>query len=270
MDIRNCTCCPHECGTDRYNGIIGRCQRDSKPHIAQICIHKGEEPVLGGPNGVVNVFFTGCNLKCVYCQNHEISQDIPTKEYNSIRQVVSIIASLMCQHEVNTVGFVSPSHNVFNVKAIIDLLRKRGYNPTIIYNTNGYDKVETLRELEDYVNIYLPDYKYAIDETGEKYSGIKHYSSIALKAIGEMYRQKGSRLTLNNDGICESGLIIRHLVLPNNIDNSIEAVKNIAMEISPRVKLSLMSQYYPDHLALTIPELNRKITEEEYKKVFQR
>jgi len=259
--------CPRKCGADRTSSKLGFCGIDGKPHIAEICVHKGEEPVLGGENGVVNVFFSSCNLRCVFCQNYRISQLAPEKkEILSYEKAVTRIAEFLCQG-INTVGFVSPSHQVFQMKTIIDMLRKRGYNPTIIYNTNAYDTVETIRELEGYVDIYLPDYKYSIDAKAVEYSSAPNYNEVALAAIKEMQYQKGTRLDLNDEGIAESGLIIRHLVLPNNIENSIKALENIAYEISPRVHLSLMAQYFPVYKALDMADINRNITAEEYQTI---
>ncbi|MCQ2252130.1 MAG: 4Fe-4S cluster-binding domain-containing protein [Bacteroidales bacterium] len=267
MDIHNCTMCPRRCGADRTSSRLGFCGIDGKPHIAEICVHKGEEPVLGGSNGVVNVFFSSCNLRCVYCQNYTISQQKPSKpEITSYEKAVTTIAGFLCQG-INTLGFVSPSHQVFQMRTIIDMLRKRGFNPTIIYNSNAYDDPETLRELESYVDIYLPDYKYSNNDICVRYSSAPNYPEAAQKAIAEMYYQKGSRLELNDDGIAESGLIIRHLVLPNNVENSIKALETIAYDISPRVHLSLMAQYFPEYKALEISELNRAITAEEYQTV---
>lgn len=268
MDIHNCKMCPRKCGADRALETLGFCGTDSHVHISEICVHRGEEPVLGGGKGVVNVFFSGCNLRCVYCQNYQISQQKPSKkEITSCTQAATVIANYMCKEGINTVGFVSPSHQVFQMRTIIDLLHKRGFKPTVIYNTNAYDDVETLREIADYVDIYLPDYKYSDDELAVKYSSAPGYSQKALAAIKEMYYQKGSRLVLNDDGIAESGLIIRHLVLPDCVENSVNALKNIAYEISPNIHLSLMAQYYPEFKALEMPELNRNITATEYEKV---
>ncbi len=262
--------CPRKCGADRTSSKLGFCGIDGRPHIAEICVHKGEEPVLGGADGVVNVFFSSCNLRCVYCQNYAISQNKPEKqEITSYEKAVTKIAEYLCQG-INTVGFVSPSHQLFQMKTIIDMLHKRGYHPTIIYNTNAYDDPMTLREMESYVDIYLPDYKYSDECLGVKYSGAPNYPDAALMAIQEMYYQKGSRLELSDDGIAEKGLIIRHLVLPNNVDNSIKALETIAYDISPRIHLSLMAQYFPEYKAKEIPELSRTITEGEYETVCNR
>ncbi|MCQ2974797.1 MAG: hypothetical protein MJ211_08295 [Bacteroidales bacterium] len=268
MDIHHCNMCPRNCGVDRTSENLGFCRINAKPHISDICVHKGEEPVLGGEKGVINVFFSSCNLKCIYCQNYEISQETPTKkEITRIQGAVTRIAGLMCSEGINTVGFVSPSHQAFQMKCIIDLLRKRGYNPTIIYNTNAYDSVETLKELENYIDIYLPDYKYSSNDLGVKYSSAPNYNEIALASIQEMYRQKGDKLVLDENGLAKSGIILRHLVLPGNVSNSINVLKNVAYEISPNIHVSLMAQYFPEYKALQDEKLNRTITEKEYVKV---
>ncbi len=268
MDIHNCNMCPRKCGADRTSSKLGFCGIDGKPHISEICVHKGEEPVLGGEKGVCNVFFSSCNLKCVFCQNYMISQQKTTnKEITSYQKAVDKIANILCNEGINTVGFVSPSHQIFQMKTIIDLLKKRGFNPTIIYNSNGYDDVETLKEIADYVDVYLPDFKYGIEKKGVEFSSAPNYPQTALKAIKEMYYQKGSRLEINDSGQAENGLIIRHLVLPNNVENSIKALEDLAFEISPNIHLSLMAQYYPEYKALEINELNRKLTKDEYDKV---
>ena len=264
MDIHNCKMCPRKCGADRTSSKLGFCGVDGRLHIAEICVHKGEEPVLGGENGVCNVFFSSCNMRCVYCQNYEISQLKPEKqEITSFQKAADKIANILCSG-VKTLGFVSPSHQIFQMKTIIDLIRKRGFSPVIVYNSNGYDDPETLRELEGYVDVYLPDFKYGIADLGQKYSSAENYPGIALKAIKEMYWQKGSRIDTDENGIAESGLIIRHLVLPNNLENTFEVLKTVAEEISPNVHISLMSQYYPVFKALEIKELNRVLTAEEY------
>ncbi len=271
MDIHNCKMCPRHCGVDRTTSNLGFCNIDYKPHIAEICVHRGEEPVLSGETGVCNVFFSGCNLRCVYCQNYEISQlSVQKKEITSIQKAVDKIANILCSG-VEAVGFVSPSHQIFQMKSIIDLLHKRGFYPTIIYNSNGYDDDETLRELEGYVNIYLPDFKYSLEDLGQKYSSASSYREIALKAIKEMYYQKGSVLEIDEKtNRALNGLIIRHLVLPNNVKNSLGVLEDIAYEISPNVHISLMSQYYPEFKAKEMQDLNRILTVEEYQQVCQK
>ncbi len=259
--------CPRQCGVDRAVST-GFCGIDHRPHIAEICVHRGEEPVLGGGRGVCNVFFSSCNLRCVFCQNYEISQQaVSKKEITTIADAATRIASILCSENIDTVGFVSPSHQALQMKCIIDLLRRRGFNPTIVYNTNGYDSVETLRELEDYVDIYLPDFKYASDDIAVKYSSAPGYSAKALAAIKEMYRQKGDALTLDADGTARSGIIIRHLVLPGNVFNSINVLKKVAYDISPDIHISLMSQYYPEFKATNDEKLGKLVSQKEYFKV---
>mgnify|MGYP002622585091 FL=1 len=270
MDIHNCTICPRNCGADRTSETLGYCGIDARPHIAEICLHKGEEPVLGGKNGVCNVFFSSCNLRCVYCQNYAISQQKPEKkEIISIQRAAELIAGIMCKYDVDTVGFVSPSHQVFQMVAIIDLLHKRGFFPTIVYNSNGYDSPETLRVIKDYVDVYLPDFKYFDGLIAQKYSSANNYPKVALAALKEMYWQKGATIITDDNEIARSGLIIRHLVLPNYVENSLKVLETLADEISPRVHVSLMSQYYPEYKALEINNLNRTITIAEYQAVKQ-
>jgi len=163
----------------------------------------------------------------------------------------------------HAVGFVSPSHYIPHVKAIIESLRLRGYNPVFVYNTNGYDKVEEIQALESYVDIYLPDYKYSDNDLARKFSKVADYQQTALAAIKEMYRQKGSTLVMNENGYAESGLIIRHLVLPGNIENSLNVLRNIA-DISTSIAVSLMAQYWPTQAVLNHPTLNRTLSLEEY------
>lgn len=267
MDIHHCDLCPRQCGVDRAVST-GFCGIDHRPHIAEICVHRGEEPVLGGGRGVCNVFFSSCNLRCIFCQNYEISQQaVSKKEITTIADAATRIASILCSENIDTVGFVSPSHQALQMKCIIDLLRRRGFNPTIVYNTNGYDSVETLRELEGYVDIYLPDFKYASDDIAVKYSSAPGYSATALAAIKEMYRQKGDALTLDADGTARSGIIIRHLVLPGNVFNSINVLKKVAYDISPDIHISLMSQYYPEFKATNDEKLGKLVSQKEYFKV---
>ena len=267
MDIHNCNICPRKCGVDRAH-TLGFCRIDHRPHIAEICVHRGEEPVLGGDRGVCNVFFSSCNLRCSFCQNYEISQETsPKKEITSLHSAADLIINILSTNQITALGFVSPSHQAFQMKAIIDIIRKRGFSPTIIYNTNAYDNVDTLRELEDYVDIYLPDYKYADNSIAVKYSQAPNYAEIALNAIKEMYRQKGATLEIGSDGIAKKGIILRHLVLPGNVFNSINVLKKVAYEISPDLHISLMSQYYPEYKAKQDEKLGRLITPKEYNKV---
>lgn len=267
-----CKICPRQCNADRINGNLGFCNSDTSFNISSIFIHHGEEPVISGSKGICNIFFSRCNLQCKYCQNFQISRNknrIVEKPF-ALNEIIEKIADYYYNYDVKSVGFVSPSHFIPQMKLIIDNLRNEGINPIFVFNTNAYDRVETIKSLESYIDVYLPDFKYMINKIAKSYSGAENYSEFAAKAIKEMFRQKGSRVYLDeNDDYAVSGLIIRHLILPGNIDNSIKVLEYIANEISTKIHLSLMSQYYPPTgLNLQSP-LNRKITEEEYEKVIE-
>ena len=233
--------------------------------VSSIVVHKGEEPVIGGDKGICNIFFSRCNLQCIYCQNYQIScikENIIESNY-SFDEIIIKIKSIL-DTGVNTIGFVSPSHFTPHVKEIINALNKDNYFPVTVYNTNAYDKVETLKELEGLINIYLPDFKYMDAILSKNLSDSKDYPEIAAKAIKEMYRQKGSTLVKDQEGNAKSGLIIRHLVLPGYVDNSKKVLRYIADEISTNIHISLMSQYHPVKVIEGYPNLNRKLSVEEY------
>ncbi len=266
--LSSCTLCPRECNVNRFTGREGYCGTDSGLNISSICIHRGEEPPVSGTRGICNIFFSGCNLRCVYCQNHEISRPgshIPNKldDLNSALDAIEEILSV----GVKAVGFVSPSHVVPQVKTIIRGLHKRGLKPVTVYNTNGYDRAGILREIAGLIDVYLPDLKYASPEIAFKYSGAADYPSVAVKALKEMYYQKGSALQLDEDGSVLNGFLIRHLVLPGHSDESIKVLRLIADELSTGVNLSLMSQYHPVDLVRDHPVINRSLHVEEYQKV---
>lgn len=265
MLLEHCTLCPRECGADRFKGGSGFCRSDAGFNIASVCIHRGEEPVISGSGGICNIFFEGCNLRCMFCQNHEISQPesaIPATETDP-EKLLDRIEKILSDG-INTVGFVSPSHVVPQVKLIIRGLNSRGLKPVTVYNTNGYDKAETIRSLSDLIDVYLPDFKYATSNLALQYSEAYDYPQVVLKALKEMYYQKGSVLRLDDKGRAESGLLIRHLVLPGHIEESIKVLEIIAEELSPGVSLSLMSQYHPAFRAGNHPVLNRPLHKEEY------
>jgi putative pyruvate formate lyase activating enzyme len=268
--LENCTLCPRECRINRFEGDTGYCRTDAGLNIASICIHRGEEPVISGADGICNIFFNGCNLRCIYCQNHEISQcgKSTTSRNMNLDRVLDRIIKILSEG-ISSVGFVSPSHVVPQVKAIINGLNDRGYKPVTVYNTNAYDKRETIRSLSGLIDIYLPDYKYATGEISARYSGAPDYPEVALKAIKEMYFQKGSTLITDENGKAECGLLIRHLVLPGHAEESRKVLRTIAGELSPGVHLSLMSQYHPIDLVKNHPVLNRTLYREEYESVVE-
>jgi putative pyruvate formate lyase activating enzyme len=268
--LENCTLCPRECGINRFEGGSGYCGTDAGLNIATICIHKGEEPVISGSDGICNIFFAGCNLHCLYCQNHEISQcgsvagNAGTDPEAVLDKIVSILSG-----GISAIGFVSPSHVVPQVKAIIKGLNSRGYKPITVYNTNSYDKLETIQSLSGLIDVYLLDYKYVTKEIASGYSDASDYPEIALKAIKEMYYQKGSTLVIDENNRAENGLLIRHLVLPGHAEESKKVLFSIAEELSPGVHLSLMSQYHPTAQVKQHQILNRPLYKAEYEAVVE-
>ncbi len=264
--LKSCNICPRNCNANRISGKTGYCGSNTDFNISSITVHKGEEPVISGERGICNVFFSRCNLQCIYCQNAQIScnkGDVISKSY-SLDEVSDSIISILTNYKINSLGFVSASHYVPHVISIIENLRAKGYNPLTVYNTNAYDKVETIQSLESYINIWLPDFKYMDNKLAKEFSDTNNYVEIATSALKEMYRQKGNTIIKNEDGIAESGLIIRHLVLPGQIENSLAVLRYIAEELSPNISVSLMAQYHPVEKVKHHPCLHRKLTYEEY------
>jgi putative pyruvate formate lyase activating enzyme len=268
--LKNCTLCPRECRVNRFARGSGYCGMNADLNIASICIHRGEEPVISGSDGICNIFFSGCNLHCIYCQNHEISHknSFFRDTEMEIQTVLDRISDILSTG-ITSVGFVSPSHMVPQMRAIISGLHSRGLRPTIVYNTNSYEKVETIKSLEDLVDVYLPDYKYVTPEIAEKFSDAPDYPLIALKAIREMYYQKGSTLRLDDNGMAENGMLIRHLVLPGHVEESRNVLISIAEELSTGVHLSLMSQYHPTSFVRNHSDLSRTLYKDEYDAVVE-
>jgi len=263
-----CTLCPRECRINRFEGGSGYCGMDAGLNIASVCIHRGEEPPISGPDGICNIFFTGCNLRCIYCQNQDISRpDSELRKGNDTMESVLDQVEAILAKGIIAVGFVSPSHMVPQVKAIIRGLKSRGLNPVTVYNTNCYDKVETIESLEGIIDVYLPDYKYVTSQISASLSDADDYSEIAMKAIKKMYWQKGSGLQTDEKGRAENGLLIRHLVLPGHAEESKSVLRLLAEELSPGVNLSLMSQYHPVPRVKNHPLLNRVLYKSEYESV---
>lgn len=269
-ELDHCTICPRNCGVNRNTGQLGYCGSDAAYNIGSICIHRGEEPPISGPKGICNVFFSRCNLQCIFCQNYQISRRrgiIESMPY-TLEEIVSAIIDILDQG-IDSVGFVTPTHFTPHIKAIILRLNQMGYKPITVYNSNGYDSVGVLREFEGLIDVYLPDFKYFNPLLAEKYSGALDYPEVAKGAISEMYRQKGSTVVTNDNGLAVTGLIIRHLVLPGQVKDSIEILKWIAAALSASVSISLMSQYYPTVNVTGHSHLGRNLTSQEYQEVLE-
>ena len=262
--LEKCDICPHECKVNRKQGKIGRCKATDKVKIALYSVHDFEEPCISGKNGSGTVFFSNCNLNCVFCQNYEISQLGKGKDI-TIEELAEIFLKQQ-EKGVENINLVTPTSYVIQIIEAIKIARKKGLVIPILYNTNAYEKVETLKLLDGYVDIYLPDLKYAENTLGEKYSKVKGYFEIATKAIQEMVRQVGMP-KLDKEGKMKKGVMIRHLVLPNHIENSKKVLKWIKENLPEDIYISVMAQYFPTYKAKEWQELNRKLTKEEWKKI---
>jgi putative pyruvate formate lyase activating enzyme len=260
-----CAICPHACGINRLEDQRGFCHSGRLPVVSSYCAHKGEEPVLSGSKGSGTIFFGNCNMRCVYCQNYQISQDYAAQAANetdcpTLAQRMLYLQDVLGCHNVN---LVSPSHFVPQIVKALLAAVPLGLRLPLVYNTGGYDSIETLRALEGIVDIYLPDIRYASVETARQYSLAPDYPAYNRAAIKEMYRQVGDLKVDENEIACR-GLIVRHLILPGGLAGSRDSLTWLAREVSGNVTLSLMSQYYPCHKAKEIPGLSRTITYEEY------
>ena len=262
--LKKCEICPHKCKIDRTKNQVGRCKSKDTVKVATASIHKFEEPCISGINGSGTVFFSNCNLSCVFCQNYEISQQGVGKEI-SIERLSEIF--LMQQAKgVNNINLVSPTSYAAQIIEAIKIAKNKGLNIPIIYNTNGYENIETIKLLDGYIDVYLPDLKYAENDLGKKYSKIENYFEIATTAIKEMYKQVGEN-QYDENGIIKKGMIIRHLILPNHTENSKKVLKWINDNMPKNITVSIMAQYFPTYRAKDIKELSRKITKYEYQKI---
>ena len=263
-ELKQCKICPHNCNVNRLNGKIGRCKCADKIKIALASVHNYEEPCISGINGSGTIFFSNCNMNCIYCQNYEISQLGKGKEI-SIKELADIFINQQ-EKGVNNINLVTPTMYAFQIIEAIKLAKKNGLIIPIIYNTIGYEKIETLKALQGYIDVYLPDLKYYSNKLSIKYSKVNNYFSVATEAIKEMYRQVGTP-KFNEDGIIQRGIIIRHLVLPNHIQNSKNILKWIKENMPQDVYVSIMAQYFPTYKAKEDELLNRKLTKKEYKEI---
>lgn len=264
QELEKCKICPHNCGVNRLNGNIGRCKSNGNIKLAMASIHNFEEPCISGENGSGTVFFSNCNMNCVFCQNYKISQQGLGREI-SIKELAEIFIDEQNKNAEN-INLVTPTMYVYHIIEAVKIAKNKGLKIPIVYNSNGYENVETIKKLDGYIDIYLPDLKYYDDDLAFKYSGVKNYFENATSAIKEMYNQVGSPV-LDENGMMKKGLIIRHLVLPNNLQNSKDVLKWINDNIDKKVFVSVMAQYFPTNKAKDFPEINRKLTKEEYEEI---
>ena len=264
MKENKCNICPNNCNILRSSKKVGICGATDKIKIALVSKHDYEEPCISGTRGSGTIFFSCCNLKCKFCQNYKISIGKKGKEY-TVEELADIFLKQQ-ESNVHNINLVSPTIYTDKIKEALLIAKKKGLNIPVVYNTNGYEKVETLKELEGLIDVYLPDLKYFDNDIAFRYSGIKNYFNFASEAIKEMYRQVGNPV-LDENGIIKKGLIIRHLILPNNTRDSINVLKWIRKEIGKDVFVSVMAQYFPTYKAKEDTTINRKITKEELEEV---
>ena len=264
--LEKCDACPLECGVNRMKGELGVCKTGKFAQVSSSFTHHGEERPISGWQGSGTIFFTRCNLRCVYCQNADISQISFGREVtaDSLAMMMLDLQRRGC-HNVN---FVSPSHVVPQILAAVHLAAQKGLTIPLVYNTGGYDSLEMLFLLDGVVDIYMPDMKYSDKGVDWKYSRVKNYPEVNQKAVLEMQRQVGD-LKLDDRGIAYRGLLVRHLVLPNQLAGSEKVLKFLAEKVSKDVYLNIMAQYHPAYHACDFPELNRRIRPEEYHEVIQ-
>lgn len=257
-----CMLCPRECGVDRLNKL-GICRAPFGPRISSANLHYGEEPPITGINGSGAIFLTHCNLRCVFCQNYPISQ-LGNGQDLSLDELAGKFLELQ-KRGAHNINFVSPMHYTAQIVEALHLARGLGLHLPIVWNSNAYESLEVIEHLEGLVDIYLPDLKYSRDEDAKRLSAAPGYWAIATRAIREMQRQVGP-LTLDDEGLGLGGIIVRHLVLPNDAAGTYEVLKFLATELPQKPAISLMAQYFPAHKAPEMEELNRAITPEEYRR----
>ncbi len=259
--LEPCLLCPRECGALRISGERGECGAGKEIEISSFGPHYGEEGPLVGRGGSGTIFFAFCNLRCVFCQNYEISRG-KHKYSVTIAELAEIMLGLQRRGCVN-INFVTPTHFTPQIVEALLVAAEKGLQLPLVYNCGGYERVETLRLLQGIVDIYMPDLKYAGEEIAHKYSGVTAYPLIMKEAVREMQRQVGE-LKLDRDGVAVRGLLIRHLVLPGNLGGTAELMEFIARELSPRSWINVMEQYHPVYHASRYPEINRRITRKEF------
>lgn len=259
--LKACNLCPHHCGVNRLAGEKGKCRAGAEALVADYGPHFGEEAVLVGRYGSGTIFFAYCNLRCVFCQNCEISwggQGYPV----SARELAAIMLSLQ-ERRCHNVNLVTPTHFVPQILAALALAARQGLTLPLVYNCGGYEALETLALLDGVVDIYMPDFKYTDAEPALRYSGAPGYPDCAKAALKEMHRQVGD-LVIGPDGLAVRGLLVRHLVLPENLAGTRAAMEFLARELSSNTFVNIMDQYYPAHRAWQYPPLGRRLTREEY------
>ena len=259
--LKSCKLCPRNCKVDRLNNKIGFCKATDKLKVARAALHFWEEPCISGEKGSGTVFFSNCTLKCVFCQNNDISECSAGKEI-SIERLSDIFLELQHTGALN-INFVTPTHYVPQIIEGLKIAKNKGLNLPIIYNSSGYENIETLRYLKGYIDVYLPDLKYFSNKYSLKYSNAKDYFNFAIKAIDEMVKQVGD-IQFDKNGIIKKGVIVRHLLLPGLLFDSKKILDYLHKTYDDKIYISIMNQYTPLAHVENYPEINKKISEKYY------
>ena len=259
--LEKCVLCPHMCRVNRKAGETGFCNAGLMPSVSSAMAHHGEEPPISGKFGSGTIFFSRCNMRCVYCQNYQISQE-PGGIDTNILKLAEIMIELQVK-KCHNINLVSPTIWIPQILGAVSMARIKGLNIPLVYNTGGYDNPKIIELLEGIIDIYMPDMRYSDDLSAEKYSGIKNYVRNNRESVAEMYRQVGN-LKISRNGVANKGLLIRLLVMPGNISGTRKTLDFIKSELSIEVPLSIMAQYHPEFKALSFTELSRNINEDEY------
>lgn len=260
--LEKCVLCPHMCRINRNAGETGFCNAGPVPSVSSAMVHHGEEPPISGKHGSGTIFFSHCNMACVYCQNYQISQEHSGTD-TSILRLSEMMIDLQTK-KCHNVNLVSPTPWIPQILSSVSRARKKGLSIPVVYNTGGYDNSKFIKLLEGTIDIYMPDMRYSSDLQAEKYSGIKNYVKNNRESVLEMYRQAGNLKVSSSNGVAKKGLLIRLLVLPGNISGIRETLDFIKNELSTEIPLSIMAQYHPEYRACNFPELSRNINEDEY------
>lgn len=263
--LTDCVLCPRNCHADRINGRRGRCHETAEIVVARAALHMWEEPCISGDAGSGAVFFSGCPMGCVFCQNHNIAEAKAGKTI-TVERLSEIFLELQEKGAAN-INLVTPTHYVLQIIEALDLARKEGLSLPIVYNTSGYEKPETIRMLDGYVDVYLPDFKYMESELAAAYSGAPDYPKYVKAALKEMLHQTGNIQIDKDTGMIQKGVIVRHLVLPGHVKNSKAVIKYLLETYQDQILISIMNQYTPMPQVSGDPLLSRKVTKREYEKV---
>ena len=262
--LNKCTVCPNNCNVNRNNGQKGICNLSDEIKIAMVSKHYYEEPPISGTKGSGTIFFSHCNLNCIYCQNYDISANQNGKIV-SIRDLANIMLEQQSQG-VHNINLVTPTMYAYQIIEAIKIAKANGLKIPIVYNTNGYESVKTIKDLNGYIDIYLTDLKYSDNNLSKEYSNVNKYFDVTTQAIKEMQKQI-NKIVIDKDGIMQKGIIIRHLILPNAINNTKNVLNWIKENNKENTIISIMSQYFPSYKAKQITKLNRKITKQEYEEI---